>query len=64
MSEPKIPLNMINVKVFLHIRNMYNLKNRKMAKLSLDARRPKPLISHLSTQVNLIQYFHSFFPFI
>ena len=35
-----------------------------MAKLSLDARTPKTLISHLITQVNLIQYFCSFFNFI
>ena len=34
------------------------------AKLSLEARTPKTLIKHLSTQVNLIQYFHSFFTFI
>ena len=35
--------------------------NRKMAKLSLDSRTLKTLISHLSTEVNLIQYFRSFF---
>ena len=47
---------MINVNVSSHIRNMYNRqtiqKNREMAKLSVDARRLKTLISHLSTQVN------------
>ena len=32
-----------------------------MSKLSLDAGTPKTLIIHLSTQVNLIQYFGSFF---
>ena len=34
------------------------------AKLALDARTPKTLISHLSTQINLIQYFRSSFAFI
>ena len=36
---------------------MYNLdylRNREIEKLSLDARIPKNLIRHLSTQVNLI----------
>ena len=31
--------------------------------LTLDARTPKTLISNLSPQVDLIQYFRSFFPF-
>ena len=35
-----------------------------MAKLSVDARTPKTLISHQSTKVNLIQYCRSFFIFI
>ena len=43
---------------------MYNLqtikKKRKTANFSLDERTPKTLISHLSTIVNLIQYFCSF----
>ena len=33
-----------------------------MAKLSIDARKQKTLTCHLSTQVNLIQYFLSFSP--
>ena len=47
MSKPKISSNMINVKVskgYLRI----------SAKLSLDARTPKTLMSHISTQGNLI----------
>ena len=35
-----------------------------MAKIYLDARTPKTLINHLGAQVNLIQYFPSFFTFI
>ena len=63
MSKPKIRSNMINVKVsdVSEICVTCRLfQKQEMVKRSLDARTPKTLISHLSTQVNLIQYFRCF----